>query len=90
MDVRDNVGKWMELVAASGVPVTTLEALKHGFNIETIGTMQTSLRTEQDLEDFMSGLLFQPGGPMPCVTGRMAGKRIYFRINFESPAGGLQ
>ena len=68
--------------------MTTLEALKHGSNIETIGTMQTSLRNEQDLEDFMSALLFQPNGPMLSVTGTGAGRKTYFRTNFASHDGG--
>ena len=69
VDIRDDVSKWVELVTQTAVPLTTLEALKHGFGIDTIGTMQTSIRTENDLEDFLHGILFQATGPLLHVTG---------------------
>ena len=68
-DIRDDTGKWMELVTASGVPVSTLEVMQHGFGINSIGSMQATIRTEDDLEDFMHGILFQPGGPQLQLTG---------------------
>ena len=39
IDISDDVSRWMELVSAVLVPVATLDALKHGFGTETIGTM---------------------------------------------------
>ena len=40
-----------------------------GANISSIGAMQTSIRSEQDLDDFMHGLLFNVGGPLLSQTG---------------------
>ena len=67
IDIRDDANKWIELAAS--VPVTTLEAMQAGFGIGTIGSMQASLRSENDLDDFMFAMLFQPGGSLLHQTG---------------------
>ena len=63
----------MELAAS--VPATTLEALQAGFAISSIGSMQASLRSENDLDDFMHAILFQGGGPLLHQTGTMGWER---------------
>ena len=83
VDIRDDVGKWMELVNAAAIPVTTLEALKHCFGIQTIRTMQATLRTEEDLEDFMAGILFQAGGPLLHATGTVGWERDLLQGQFR-------
>ena len=69
VDIRDDMSKWMELVNTTNLPLTTLEAIKHGFGIETIGTMQASLRSEADLDDFLHASLFQENSPLLSITG---------------------
>ena len=69
VDVRDDSGKWMGLLASVNLPVTTIEALQWGANITSIGTMQTSIRSEHDLGDFMHGMLFNLGRPLSSQTG---------------------
>ena len=69
IDIRDDVGKWVELLTSVNLPSSTVEALNYGFNINSIGTMQASIRSEQDLDDFLFALLFQPGGPLLATTG---------------------
>ena len=61
-DIRDDAGKWVELVIASGIPVSTLEVMQHGFGINSIGSMQATIRLEDDLGDFMHAIFFQPWG----------------------------
>ena len=56
VDIRDDVGKWMGLIASVNLPSTTVEAPSWGFNINNIGPMQASIRSEQDLDDFMHGI----------------------------------
>ena len=75
VDIRDDVGKWMDLVAISGLPPTTVEVMEQGFGINSIGAMQTTIRTEDDLEDFMHGILFQPEGPNLQRTGTVGWER---------------
>ena len=69
VDIRDDVGKWMDLVAISGIPQSTADVMEQGFGINSIGAMQTTIRTEDDLEDFMHGILFDPAGPNLQRTG---------------------
>jgi len=69
IDIRDDSGKWMELISSVNLPETTVEAMNYGFNINSIGTMQASIRTEHDLDDFLFGILFQAGGPLLAQTG---------------------
>ena len=69
VDIRDDVGKWMELLTSVNLPSTTVEALNCGFNTSSIGTMQASIRSEHDLADFLYAILFQPGGPLLGQTG---------------------
>ena len=69
VDVRDDSGTWMGLLASVNLPVTTIEALRWGANITSIGTMQIPIRSEQDLDDFMHGMLFNVGGPLLSPTG---------------------
>jgi hypothetical protein len=59
VDIRDDVGKWMELLTTVNLPVSTIDALNYGFNITSIGTMQASIRAEADLDDFLYALLFR-------------------------------
>ena len=68
-DIRDDVAKWMELLTTVNLPVSTIEALNYGFNISSIGTMQASIRSEADLDDFLFAILYQPGGPLLSTTG---------------------
>ena len=44
VDIRDDAGKWMELITSVNLPESTAEALSYGFNISSIGTMQASIR----------------------------------------------
>ena len=37
--------------------------------INSIGSMQATIRLEDDLDDFMHAILFQPGGPQLQLTG---------------------
>ena len=69
VDIRDDVGKWMDLVAISGIPQSTADVMEQGFGINSIGAMQTTIRTEDDLEDFMHGILFDAAGPNLQRTG---------------------
>ena len=69
IDIRDDVGKWVELLTTVNLPVTTVEALSYGLNINSIGTMQASIRSETDLDDFLYAILFQAGGPLLATTG---------------------
>ena len=68
-DIRDDVAKWMELLTTVNLPVSTIDALDYGFNISSIGTMQASIRSEADLDDFLYAILFQQGGPLLSTTG---------------------
>ena len=64
-------------------PAATLEAIKHGFGIDTIGSMQASIRTEEDLEDFLHAILFQEGGPLLHVTGTEGWERKLVQDRFR-------
>ena len=67
IDVCDDIAKWREL--SSRIPVATLEAMETDFGVGSIGAIQTTIRSEKELDDFMHAVLSQPSGPLLPQTG---------------------
>ena len=67
--IRDDVGKWMGILASVNLPASIMESLEWAFSINNIGYMQASIRSEADLGDFLFAMLSQVGGPLLAQTG---------------------
>ena len=83
IDVRDDMGDWMQLVASVNLPPSTVEAFNWGFNTNSVGPLHASTRSEQDLDDFMHGILFQVGGPLLSQTDTDGWGRNLPETNFR-------